>query len=214
MEAPVTNLTAIPDAISETPRQLHPEEISPLDNTNKNFKGQQKTEVMLCFCRKHWIVLLPHFLGFFIFIAALVYFFAQVSDVSITQIFSPQLYRAIAALVTIGLTYYIHRFFLRFFNYYLQTTLITNYRVIELHQTLYFVRQRNSIDLPEIQDVIINREGVIPTLLNFGEITITLSSAHATKIFHCLPNPDYFFRKINKTKREYITRRRMEKAPI
>lgn len=212
IQAPASEVAPPPYAISQTPRHLQSSEISAVDNTNKNFKGQQKTEVVLCFCRKHWIVLFAHLIGFFVFLAAVFYFFMEVSSASITSFFSPQTYKGIAALLVLGFTYYIHRFFLRFFNYYLQTMIITNYRVIELHQTLYFVRQRNSIDLPEIQDIIINREGVIPTLLNYGEITIILSSAHATKTFYCVPNPEYFFRKINKTKREYIMRRRMEKT--
>ena len=31
------------------------------DNTNLNFKGQMKDEEVLCFTRKHWVLILPYF---------------------------------------------------------------------------------------------------------------------------------------------------------
>lgn len=206
------DLDAAPE-LSDTPRTL--DQSRPLsvaiDNTNKNFKGQQKNETVLCFTRKHWIVLLPHFIGFAVFIAALLGFFILFSNKAIAELMSQLSYRIAAAFVLIGLTFYIHRFFVRFFNYYLQTLIITNFRVLQLDQTLYFSRNRDSIDLPEIQDIVIQQNGIMKTLFNYGEITITLSSAHASKTLYCVPNPEYYFRKINKTKREYITTRRTEK---
>jgi hypothetical protein len=126
---------------------------------------------------------------------------------------SPVTYQIMALVALVTLTYIFHRFFLRIFNYYLQTIIITNFRVITLEQTLYFNRERNSIDIPEIQDIMVQRNGIIKTLLNFGELIITLSSAHATRKLTFVPNPEYHFSKINKTKREYIARRRLEKEP-
>jgi len=121
-------------------------------------------------------------------------------------------YRMSAVVAFIGITYYFHRFFLRFFAYYLQIMIVTNFRVIQLDQTLFLNRNRDSIDLPEIQDIVIRQSGIFKTILNYGELIITLSSAHSSKTLTCIPNPEYFFRKINKTKREYITSRRVAKA--
>lgn len=192
--------------LSETPRQQTFQMLPQIDNTNRHFKGQQKNEVVHCFCRKHWIVLVPHFIGAILVAALAIAFFGSAS------IWAKETYRVLAAVAAIGLTYYLHYFFVRFFNYYLQTVIITNFRVIHLDQTLYFHRNRDSIDLPEIQDIVIQQNGIIKTLLNFGEIIITLSSAHASKTLHSVPNPEYYFRKINKTKREYISIRRVEKG--
>lgn len=197
--------------LSQTPRTERPPVI---DNTNKNFKGQQKNEVVLCFSRKHWIVLVPHFIGFGIFLAAVFSFFVFISKQDIEAVMNQAVYRIFAGLAIIGLTFYLHRFFCIFFNYYLQIFIVTNFRVLQLDQTLYFTKNRDSIDLPEIQDILIEQKGIMKTLLNYGEIQITLSSAHATKTLRSVPNPEYFFRKINKTKREYITSRREDKGNI
>ncbi|MFA6521867.1 MAG: hypothetical protein WCT53_05815 [Candidatus Gracilibacteria bacterium] len=203
--------------ISKTPRTMQsqqPPEIQPeIDHTNKNFKGQQKHEHIICFTRKHWIVLAPYFVGLILISSGLAVFFMSGFHKSLAVLMSPIAYRVVALGVIIILTYYFHRFFVRLFNYYLQTIIITNFRVVCLEMTLYFNNVRDSMDLHEIQDVVIHQEGVIKTLLNFGEVTITMSSSsNATKLLRYLPNPEYYFRKINKCKREYISARRQVKA--
>lgn len=198
--------------LSQSPRSPEFHMLPEVDNTNRNFKGQQKNEVVHSFCRKHWIVLVPHLIGFLCIVVFPVLFLLFIPQDALSSIMSPFAYRIIAGIALVGITYYFHRFFLRFFAYYLQIMIITNFRVIQLDQTLFFNRNRDSIDLPEIQDIVIQQKGVIKTILNYGELTITLSSAHSSKMLTCVPNPEYFFRKINKTKREYITSRRTSKG--
>ncbi|MEK9132322.1 MAG: hypothetical protein AAB606_01255 [Patescibacteria group bacterium] len=194
--------------ISETPRILHAE----IDNTNRNFKGQHKHETVLCFTRRHWIVLLPYIIGSLLIMAGLFYLAISTFRTDMADFISPIAYKVVAGAVIAVITYYLHRFFVRFLNYYLQIIIVTNFRVIELDITLFFNNNRDSIDLPEIQDVVIRQEGILKTLLNFGELIITLSSVNASKSLYYVPNPEYFFRKINKTKREYIITRRLQKG--
>lgn len=205
--------------LSEVPRILHSEATQQslqanqeIDNTNRNFKGQHKHEAVLCFTRRHWLVLLPYIIGFLLVMAGFLYLVFSGFRTDAADLISPAAYKVVAGAVIVVMTYYLHRFFIRFFNYYLQTIIVTNFRVIELDITLYFNNNRDSLDLPEIQDVVIHQGGVIKTLFNFGELIITLSSVNATKILRYVPNPEYFFRKINKTKREYITTRRLQKG--
>lgn len=210
---PQTSQESSPQQISQTPRQQASIYEAPRpDNTNRNFKGQQKNEIVLCFTRKHWIVLLPHFIGFAIFVLAVAGFLILISEDAVSSVMEPFTYRALAFIALVGLTFYLHRFFTILFNYYLQVFIVTNFRIIQLDYTLYFTHNRDSIDIREIQDIVNNQKGIFQTLLNYGSVTITLSSAHATKVVSYLPNPEYFFRKINKTKREYITSRGFEKA--
>ncbi len=58
-------------SLSQTPRELPREDEATTDNTNRHFKGQQRNETVLCFTRKHWIVLVPHFIGFAAFLLAI-----------------------------------------------------------------------------------------------------------------------------------------------
>lgn len=213
---PLDQIESVPPlqkvSLSQSPRSPDFHVLPEVDNTNRNFKGQQKNEVVHSFCRKHWIVLIPHLIGFLCIFVFSVLFLLFIPQDALSSIMSPFAYRIIAGIALIGITYYFHRFFLRFFAYYLQIMIITNFRVIQLDQTLFFNRNRDSIDLPEIQDIVIKQGGIFKTILNYGELIITLSSAHSSKMLTCVPNPEYFFRKINKTKREYITSRRTFKG--
>ncbi len=207
-----SNANPVNKQLSQTPRLIESVLEPPIDNTNRNFNGQQKNETVLCFSRKHWIVLLPHFIMFVIFLI-LVISFVAVSGEVIGPTTNPVLYRSFALILIAAATYYLHRFFIRLLNYYLQIIIITNFRVIQLDRTLFFQRNMDSIDLSQIQDIIFERHGILKTILNYGEIVITLSSAYASKTIHYMPNPEYHFRKINKTKREYIIARGLAKIP-
>lgn len=201
--------------LSQTPRRSDAHAASEINNTNRNFKGQQKNEIVLSFCRKHWIVVVPRMILFiFLLIAPFLMLIGITSFKSGGRFIDPLLYKIFIGAAILAITYYLHRCFISFFNYYLQMLIITNLRVIYLDQTLYFNRNRDSLDLHEIQDVVLNQEGIMKTFLNYGEVTITLSSAHASKTFTCVPNPEYYFRKINKTKRQYIMTRRFEKDSL
>lgn len=209
------------EEISQTPRQIEKESVAlpeslhilpDIDNTNRHFKGQQKNEVVLAFTRKHWLVIIPHILWLLMLMAMPLAIFWFRANYNFVEFISSVAYHVIIGLAIVAVTYFLHMCFLRFFNFYLQTFIITNYRVVQLDQTLYFVRNRDSIDLREIQDIEIHQKGITQTIFNYGELVITLSSAHATKHIPFMPNPEYFFRKINKTKREYITTRTLEKG--
>lgn len=213
----------VPPKLSDTPRKIErvgasgahgtagTEAAITLENqTNRHFSGQQKNEIVLSFTRRHWITLIPSFILFCITLAAAsAHFFIAKSSVSI--VLSSVLYRSIMLLLIAVYTISFHRFFIRIFNFYLKTVIITNFRIVALDETLYFDHNRDSIDLREIQDIVVTRHGIVKTLLNYGELTITLASVGATKTLFCVPNPEYYFRKINKTKREYIMTRKAEK---
>lgn len=182
-----------------------------IDNTNRNFKGQMGTEEVLCFCRKHWVVILPHLAGFifggFIFFPYLVF----ADKDAVIRVMAEPVYKVSAFIIAIGLTYLLHRFFIRLFNFYLQIFIITNYRIVDIDKTVFFRDNRDAIDLPEIQDMKMKQNGLIPTLLEYGELHILLSSVSEPKCFYFIPNPAYHFSKINKTKREYILKRQFAK---
>jgi hypothetical protein len=178
-----------------------------IDNTNRNFKGQLETEEVLCFCRKHWIVLFKDFLGMILFIVVmgLIAFNFQ----RIYKFFSQDSFfiKFFALSLIILFTIYIHRFFLRMIHYFLDIVIITNYRIVILDKSLYLRDSKDAIDLPKIQDIEKNQSGILRKIFNFGQLIITLSSTSTTKVLRFIPNPDYHFRKINKCKREYIKER-------
>lgn len=182
-----------------------------IDNTDRHFKGQMKEEEVLAFCRKHWIQVLPHLVLialFFpiIFIYTFVFGAKQFSD-----LLGEGGYLIFGIGLFVVLSFLFHRLFLRIFNYYLDIFIVTNIRLVDLDKTVFFKDNRDAIDIKEIQDCEMKRSGILQTILNYGEIRILLSSVTEPIVMKNMPNPEYHFRKINKTKREYILSRQIQK---
>lgn len=184
------------------------EDIGLKDNTNRNFKGQLANEDVLCFCRKHWVSIIHYLAALPIFWAFFIWFSLIASNFGVTT------HQTLGFLFIIGGTYLHHRIFIRLFNYYLQIMIVTNFRIIEMDKTVFFNDSRDTLDVKEIQDMVMKKSGLLCTLLDYGDIEIHLSSVTEPRVITYVPNPEYHFRKIHKTKRAYISGRQQEKAPF
>lgn len=180
-----------------------------MDNTDKYFRGQQKHEYIACFCRKHWVALVPLGLEFLLF-ALLTGTVAYI----LTFLENELLVKGTIMICTAVATFFLHQFSLKLINYFLDIVVITNHRIITLKKTLFLHDDRDAIDLAKMQDVIKKQDGLIKNILRYGEIIITLSGASITKHIAHIPNPEYHFRKINELKREYIVKRSEEKRKL
>jgi len=181
-------------------------------NRDKHFKGQLDSEIIECFYRKHWIVLLKITIEFIFFIVVLI--FTGIHFDRIYDFFSRDSFFVIflAFLIITLFTLFIHKFFLRLIRYYLDITVFTNYRIVDVDKSLYLRNSKNAIDLSKIQDIQKSQYGIIKKLFNFGELIITLSSASTTKKLTFVPNPDYHFRKINRLKRKIEARKEIRNS--
>lgn len=176
---------------------------------DRSFKGQQKSEEVICFCRKHWIVLVHHSVGFIVLNTILFSVLFYIKGNSLT-ISNPGYKIFILAAFAVAL-YFFHRFFIELLNYYLTIVIITNYRVIDLKKTIILQDYKDVIDLHEIQDIQKIQNGILKNILDYGTIKIALAGVPDTRILPYIPKPDRYFRRINKAKRDYILKRRYEK---
>ncbi|MBI5754788.1 hypothetical protein HZA41_01050, partial [Candidatus Peregrinibacteria bacterium] len=103
-----------------------------MNNTNKHFKGQFQYEEVICTFRRHWIVILPSLVGFFIvlFLFAFIVFLDLRGN--FPTIDSASYSKGIFLFITVLFIWLLHRFFLRIFHYYLKVVIITNYRIVDL----------------------------------------------------------------------------------
>jgi len=80
-----------------------------------------------------------------------------------------------AAGVLLLSTYYlgINLFFNgQFVDYYLDITIITNDRILDIEQKGLFGRQISELDLTRIQDVNSSVKGIIPSIFNYGHVEV------------------------------------------
>mgnify|MGYP001578027641 CR=1 FL=1 len=185
------------------------------DHTDRNFTGQQSNEEIVLCNRKHPIVLFSPTIGFLaitiIFVLALIGL-NEIGSASNSIFESGSLLNRILLLFLFaGYTYSFHRFFNIIFNYYLQVTILTSFRVILVKKTIFFSNNKDTVDLHKIQDLKISQDGFFSTLLDYGTLTLELSAIHETKVVSYLPRPDEWFRIINSAKRDYIEKRTVRK---
>lgn len=77
-------------------------------------------------------------------------------------------------------------------DHYLDIWAITNRRVIKIDQVSFFKRQVASFRLERLQDLSVEIDGILATLLNFGTIHATTAGTHHEEFTASyLPNPEH-----------------------
>lgn len=179
------------------------EQIEPTiaSNKDRHFRGQAHEEEVLAFCRKHWTSMFHEFF-LFIFIIVLIVLFV-VFFKAISDVFTPGLLHLLMLVVGIILTYYVHRFFLVLLKHYLTVIIITDMRILAITRSLYFVNEKESVDLATIRDVHKYQSGFLENMFNFGSLKITLGTSPTCIELSSIPNPEFHLRLINKAKQQH-----------
>jgi hypothetical protein len=170
-----------------------------MNNHDKYFKGQHENEEFICFFRPHWIVLLKEFLYFIIFVIV-----ATLSIINInllkTIIQNNAEFQAFFIMGFLLGTIFIHRFFLKLLNHFVDIGIITDMRIIDHKKTLFLRDTMDAIDMLNVQDIEQRGEGLLPNFLGYGDINIYLAASASVKVFHYVPNAKFHFRCISRQK--------------
>ncbi len=171
-------------------------------NKDRHFRGQAHEEHVLAFCRKHSTSLFYEFFIFGITVALITLF--MVNFRAIADIFTPGLLHLLMLVVGTMLTYYIHRFFLVLLRHYLTVIIITDIRILTITRSVYFVNEKESVDLTTIRDVHKYQSGLLENMFNYGNLKITLGTSATCIEMSSIPNPEFHLRLINKAKQQYM----------
>lgn len=79
-------------------------------------------------------------------------------------------------------------FFIIWTNYYLDTFLITNKRIIYIEQVKLFRRNASELRLEKIQDIQVKVLGIVPSLLHMGDLHIQTAGGKDEVVFKSIPN--------------------------
>jgi|SRR3989344_621415 len=98
------------------------------------------------------------------------------------------------ALVALGILLFLHLFWIALFvilaDFFLDVWVLTDQRVIAIEQRGLFARTVSEFDLSRIQDVTIEVHGIIPTMLNYGNLIVRTASEHENFIFKQVWRPN------------------------
>jgi len=125
--------------------------------------------------RKHWFVFLMQSFG--VLLTGFVVLFFLKEAVSNTNSVSP----TIIFIITLILLVLWIGLFTLWTNYYLDIWILTNKRIINIDQISLFHRSVSSMSYEDVQDIVVQKRGIIQEALNYG--TLRVQSAGAENRF-------------------------------
>ncbi len=154
------------------------------------FIKQKSYEHVIYVLRHHWITFVPTIFMFLVLLSVPFLLRLLFHSLFPTLFNGPILHPLTILAVSIYyLSIYLF-FFAQFIEFYLDLTIVSNDRVIDVEQRGLFSRTISELDLFRIQDVTSDIHGVFPTLLNYGDVTIKTASTNVNLIAHAIPHPN------------------------
>ncbi len=170
-----------------------------------HFKGQYADEQVEAFFRAHWITLVPGIIANIFFLVVIAVIFGSFSS-EIAAFFRTSIGELVLILSVFLLTYFIHNFFIKLVNHFLNTVIVTNLRIVEIQKMIFVKDLQISLDLRMVQDVKKMQNGILENVMNFGELIFMMSSSDV-RVIKFVPNPNFQFRLINRVKLEAVQKR-------
>ncbi len=167
----------------------------------KYFKGQLESENLVCFFRQHWITLLNQW-GILAVLTTTSLITLLNTRTIIEALQNHGLVRTFFFIGYLSLLGFTHFFFMRFLNYFLCTTLVTDQRVIEHKISLFLSDITEIIQMNQIQDIEHVLRGILPNILRYGKIKIIIASSANAREISYVPDGKFYFRTICKLRDE------------
>lgn len=152
--------------------------------------NQRPGEKVLLFLRRHWMT--PTEIIFYMILLYIVPFgvvsiFLEPLTTYIGHpVFGP-LITIVGSMYAMGVWLF---GFMEITDYYLDTWIVTNERILNIEQKGLFTRVASELHLSAIQDATSEIHGMLRTLLNFGNVHIQTAGEKTRFIFKDIPHPE------------------------
>jgi len=154
------------------------------------FPGQRAGETIILFLRRHWFIFFIRLLLIIASIVILVVLYYIFLGVNSNFRESPY-YNLLLFGESLGSLFIWSFFFILWLDYYLDVWIVTNERIINIEQHGFFSRKISELKLTKVQDVTSEIIGVIPSLLNYGNIYVQTAGEKERFKFNQIPDPNY-----------------------
>lgn len=165
-----------------------------MQSIKRPFPGQKPDEKVILFVRKHWI----SFWGFIGLTLGMV--FIPLIFLIILIVLLPDFFIAFRSpIILTGSAYLL--FVLAFFlvgwiDYYFDIVIVTDSRIVDIHQRGLFSRDIDELDLLHVEDVSAKTKGVLATLFHYGNVYVQTAGTNRNFEFESVPYPQKMSRQI------------------
>lgn len=155
-----------------------------------HFPGQRENETVLHVVHRHWFNLAIHFSLLFVFVFVFFgsfYLFAFLFP----ETFADGRYQLFLFIQNSALLYLWLYGFLLWIDYYFDVWIITSERIINIEQKGLFVRTISEVGFSRVQDISTNVSSLIPTILNFGDLSVQTAAESERILFRQVSDPNH-----------------------
>lgn len=165
-------------------------------------------ETVIEVVRRHWFILLGRTIGLLGIFAApfIIYGFVSGKEIAL-GLFTFTVAIETPLLLFFGSLWALIvwlRFFHEWTDHYLDGWIVTDKRIIDIEQFGFFSRQVSSFRMERIQDITTDVHGIIPTLLNFGNIHVQTAGDSQEFVMNGAPDPKHLKELILKESDKYM----------
>lgn len=153
-----------------------------------HFQGQHGNEEVLRVIHRHWFNLLSHLA------VVIIFSFVLIGSVLILPTLFPEALDLTnwRFFIFVENTLFIFLWlfaFLIWIDYYFDVWIITNERVVNIEQRGLFSRDVSELNYSRVQDVTADVDGLIPTILNYGDVFIQTAGEKERFVFRKVGDP-------------------------
>ncbi len=156
-----------------------------LSATNYTFEGKKEGEEVVIFLHRHWFVIATK-IAFLVAAALLPFIIFGIFGKFIAERGMLMLFASLWAGYYMILWYSL---FYALTMYTLDTWIVTNMRIINSIQHGFFNRSISELSIDKVQDVSIDVQGPVATVLRFGDIKVQTAGSERHFVFEQSPNP-------------------------
>jgi len=88
-------------------------------------------------------------------------------------------------------------------NYYLDVWIVTNQKILDIEQIGLFSREVSILHLERIQDITTEVNGIVKTLVKFGDLHVQTAGQQREFVIKDVPNPDMIAKRVNEVLMKY-----------
>ncbi len=152
---------------------------------NFSFRGQHSDEKIIKIVRRHWFNILQQYFIVFFFILLL---FSGMQLLPFYLSFNENKTIFWFIVSTFSAMIWIYCFII-WIDYYFDIWIITDTRIVNVEQKALFVRSVSELKFAKIQDIHTEVKGLIPTILNYGDVYIQTAGTKERFLFRKVPDP-------------------------
>lgn len=171
----------------------------PIIKGHRYFEAQEREEGVLLITRKHWLALTsPFMIGFVTAVILLV--FANLMFDSGEKIFGDMDDTLVEAFRSLLILYIVLASFSTWLIRYLNVIVVTSKHLVDISQKAFFVRSVSTLALQDIEDISIDKNGLLPTVLDYGNLKIQTAGELPNFELKSIADPETIQREIMEAK--------------